>query len=385
MLGKRERAGVQGREHPGNALAVGLVAGQASGVVDRLAALHQFIESPFTVGRAGFGRGRGLLGGHPRGEFVLRHRLDHNRHEAVVFAAQLGALAAVRAGRVNHRPHLADEAGNGVFLHREVRHPPRMQHIAGSQQEPHLAPDRQHQWVVDFEKIVVHRKRVDAGVQRARFAAGFAEIAEETNALAGIFVFPFPLVARDFDGQFMAAGVLHFNQRFGRGNRHRHQNQKRNHGPDDFRGHAVAESRGLDAERFAVLQDADEHRAEHHDADDDADIQHHHVHVVNLAADFGHAARQVEPPVGARRRCQQKRRQRQRQRQRGGGRRQHGAERRPRAGRPGGGRGLNRWLRVHKTRLLTAVSDGGYAGSIPIPARANQAPSPSPSAGRAWP
>jgi len=42
----------------------------------------------------------GLLRGEPGVELGLRLHLDHHRHEAVVAAAQLGALAAVDAGLV---------------------------------------------------------------------------------------------------------------------------------------------------------------------------------------------------------------------------------------------------------------------------------------------
>ena len=62
---------------------------------------------------------------------ALAAHLDHDGHEAVVAAAQLGALAAVGAGlvRVDLEPGLVDEARDRILLDGERRHPPGMDDI----------------------------------------------------------------------------------------------------------------------------------------------------------------------------------------------------------------------------------------------------------------
>src|SRR6202167_1635764 len=77
----------------------------------------------------------------PRGWSGLRHRLllspqpllevsfafdfEHDRHEAVITAAQLGALAAISADlvRIDIEPGLVDESRARVFLDGKCRHP----------------------------------------------------------------------------------------------------------------------------------------------------------------------------------------------------------------------------------------------------------------------
>src|SRR5207237_8538920 len=68
-------------------------------------------------------RGRLLL--EPGLEIGLRAHIDHDRHESVIAAAELRALAAVEPGLVGIHPEpgLVDETGDGVLLHREDGHP----------------------------------------------------------------------------------------------------------------------------------------------------------------------------------------------------------------------------------------------------------------------
>src|SRR5690606_14227928 len=72
----------------------------------------------------GGGRLRGGLGRHPLLELRLRHRLHDDRHETVVLAAELRALATVGTGRVDLRPVGIDDPGDRVLLPAEARHPP---------------------------------------------------------------------------------------------------------------------------------------------------------------------------------------------------------------------------------------------------------------------
>src|SRR5262245_32593431 len=76
--------------------------------------------------RRGGGRVRGRRGlvdafgrlflGQPLFELGLRHGLDDDRHEAVVLAAELGALAAIDARRRDLGPGRVDDSGDRVLL-----------------------------------------------------------------------------------------------------------------------------------------------------------------------------------------------------------------------------------------------------------------------------
>ena len=87
-------------------------------------------------------------------ELRLRHRAHHDRHEAVVLAAQLGALAAVDAGPFDVGPGLVDDARDRVLLPAQRRHPPGVDHVVGGDHEADLGVDRQHQRVVDVEQVM---------------------------------------------------------------------------------------------------------------------------------------------------------------------------------------------------------------------------------------
>src|SRR5580692_6410283 len=74
---------------------------------------------------------RSLLLTHPLLELIRGPDIDDHRHEAMVAAAQSGALPAIDAflARIDSEPEFIDETGNGRTLRAEVRHPPRMDHI----------------------------------------------------------------------------------------------------------------------------------------------------------------------------------------------------------------------------------------------------------------
>ena len=55
---------------------------------------------------------------------VRRQDLDDHRHESMLLAAQLGALAAIDARLVGTEPGVAHEAGNRILLDSERRNPP---------------------------------------------------------------------------------------------------------------------------------------------------------------------------------------------------------------------------------------------------------------------
>src|SRR5690606_7159829 len=107
----------------------------------------------------------------PRGILRLRLHFDHDRHECVIAAAQLGALAAVYADFVGAEPKFVDEAGDRVLLHAEFGHPPGVDDVGGREQYAHLGAYRHDHAVVDFEQVVLDAARIDAGAELARCVA----------------------------------------------------------------------------------------------------------------------------------------------------------------------------------------------------------------------
>src|SRR5579885_580825 len=178
-------------------------------------------------GRIGAG-GRGFLFVQPLLEFGHRHGLDHDRHEAVVLAAQLGALAAIDAGIVDHRPGVVDDAGNGVLLDAERRHPPGVDDVVAGDDEADLGVGRHHQRMIDVEQI---------------------------RRLAVVLDLP-----RIEPGAELAGHVAHDpGRRIGEAD----QDQDRHHGPDDLDLGVVAPGRGDRALGLAEADHGDDHRAEH--------------------------------------------------------------------------------------------------------------------------
>src|ERR1700689_4714819 len=102
-------------------------------------ALIQYLSGAGGIGRR---RGclfqRGLLFVHPLLEVVRRANVDHHRHEAVVAAAERGALTAVDAflAGIHLEPELIDEARDRRALDAEIRYVPRMDHVLRSQDDP---------------------------------------------------------------------------------------------------------------------------------------------------------------------------------------------------------------------------------------------------------
>ncbi len=84
--------------------------------------------------------------------------LHHDRHEAMIASAQLGALTAIDADLVGVgvEPGLIDKARDRVLLDRQRRHPPRMDDVLARDQHAHLDAGRHHQRMIDIEQIVGH-------------------------------------------------------------------------------------------------------------------------------------------------------------------------------------------------------------------------------------
>ena len=183
-----------------------------------------------------------LLLRHPLGVFLRLHRFHDDRHEAVLLAAQFGALAAIGAGLVDVEPGVAHEAGNGILLDAQRRHPPGVKHVVGGDQYAHLLADGHHQRVVHFQQVVLA-----LGLRAFSICAlGVASAAQEADAFAfarQVVVAPFPLVAGGLDGDVRTGGVLHGNDGLGGRIGHANQDEERDDGPDDLDRGAVMEVR----------------------------------------------------------------------------------------------------------------------------------------------
>src|SRR3954466_8063683 len=99
-------------------------------LVERLlAALDELLLAPLAIRILDGGEHRLLLLADPLGVVLLRLHLDDDRHEAVLLAAELDALAAVDARLLRLEPQVANEARDGVLLRTERRHPPGVHHV----------------------------------------------------------------------------------------------------------------------------------------------------------------------------------------------------------------------------------------------------------------
>src|SRR5450830_1476473 len=283
------------REHRRQALALGLVTGHAGGVVDLVAALLELVEGPLLAGQfLELGR-LGLAIGQPAVVVGLGPDIDHHRHEAVVLAAQFGALPTVDARLVDPGPGFVEEPRDGVTLDRKGRHPPGMDHVGGGHQETHLGAHRQDQRLVDFQQVVFALGRLVM-----HLFGGSGQVAEELDILAQVFVVPFPLVAGDLDIDVRLTGVVHLDQRGGRGNRHHHQDQQGYDGPEDFHRGAFMEL-GRDLASGASVNDhRPEHRTKHDNADHHTDPENGHVQIKDLVTDFRRSRRHIHGPGGMR-------------------------------------------------------------------------------------
>ena len=228
---------------------------------------------------------------------------NDNRHVAVVFAAEFGALAAECAGLLGTEPDFVDDPGNGIFLDRECRDPPGVQDVIRRDQQPDLGADRNDHRLIDFEQVIFDAERVNTGCQAAGFDARSSQTRVKSDIGVLVFVMPFPLVAGNDNRVIGVTRILDAYHGFGGRNRHDEQNDDRDRRPDDFRGHAVRELGGFDAFRFTVLDERIDHHAKDENANGDTNPEHHHVQVERLRAELGDATRHIQAPVSDSRSC----------------------------------------------------------------------------------
>jgi heme/copper-type cytochrome/quinol oxidase subunit 2 len=96
--------------------------------------------------------------------------VDNDRHEPMVAAAQLDALAAVEAGLllVHVEPHLVHVAGDGVLLDAERRHPPGVNDVVGGDEQAHLGVHGHDERVVHVAQVVLDLGDVDVRAHATR-------------------------------------------------------------------------------------------------------------------------------------------------------------------------------------------------------------------------
>ena len=283
------------REHRWQALALSLVTGHASGVIDLVATGHQFVQRPLLGGQLLELGGLLLPLAQPGVVVGLGLDLHHDGHEAMVLATQFGALTTVDAGLLDAGPGFVDEARDSIALDRKGRHPPGVDHIGSGHQKAHLGAHRQYQRLVDFQQVVL-----TLGGLVMDLLGGGGQVAEELHILTQVFVVPLPLIAGDLDIDIRLTAVVDVDQGLGGRNGHGHQDQQGHHGPEDFHGGAFVELGRYLARGPTVQDHRPEHRAKHDDADHHTDPENGHVQVKHSVADFSSPWRHIRSPGGVR-------------------------------------------------------------------------------------
>src|SRR5262249_18492127 len=155
-------------------------------------------------------------------------------------AAELGALSAIGARRIDLEPRVAYETRHRVLLDAECRHEPAVDHIVRRQQQSYLLSYRDDDRAIDLDQIVLALLRLVLDL----LARG-RKIAIERNVLAEVVVTPFPLIAGDLDGQVRARRVFHRNHGPRGGPGHAGDDEAGNHRPQDLERSVLDELAGL--------------------------------------------------------------------------------------------------------------------------------------------
>src|SRR5690606_13886552 len=236
-----------------HALAIGLVAGNAVGGVHLLATfdqIGQFIGFSGVVG--GSLHGLTLFVG-PVFVVGLFHDLDHDRHEGVILATELGTLTTIDAGFFGAEPGVAQNAGHGVLLDAEIGNHPGVDHVVGRKHDAHLLVDRHHHVAIGFDQV-----GVGLGRGAVDLVAWCGKVGEELDALCRaveVFIAPLPLITRDQDREVGAGGVFHGHHGARGRNGHGNDDEERNDGPGDFDADVFVKLGGNGALGLSVHQD----------------------------------------------------------------------------------------------------------------------------------
>src|SRR5690606_32723003 len=117
------------------------MAGSAGTVVNLFTPGIQLIEGECLGGQLTDGGSSSLFLLQPGAVVFFGTGINHDRHEAVVTAAEFGTLAAINTRLVDNGPGLFDKTGDGILLDAQRGHPPGVNHVIGSNQEANLFID----------------------------------------------------------------------------------------------------------------------------------------------------------------------------------------------------------------------------------------------------
>ena len=214
----------------------------------------------------------------PFGEVAVVHDAHRNRHECVVLAAKLGALAVEHSLLRRLEPGVVDAAGNGVDLDAERWHREGMDHVGAG-----------HQHVDDL----VHRHdQLAIGGEQARLTGlqilvGDNERVVFEIAVIRITVAPVPLLAGRLHGEIGLRLVELEKEEAERRHRDHHQDDHRNDRPDDFERRIVGGARGRRIGARIEAQHDDQQENEDEDGDRGGDEEQE----IMKADDVGHHRR----------------------------------------------------------------------------------------------
>ncbi len=194
----------------------------------------------------------------PGGESLLAHHPHRDRHEGVILAAQLRALAVIDALVRGLEPGLVDAARDRVDLDAERRHGERMDHVrAGGEdahdlvhRHDHLVVDRQEPRLVGLELLRLEHQRI-----------------ELEFAVVRIAVAPIPLLAGRLHGQVGRRRVELEKQQLERRDRDEHQDRDRNQRPGHLNQGVMRGARGHRIGPGIEPNDHDDQQDEHEQRD----------------------------------------------------------------------------------------------------------------------
>src|SRR5213075_1193927 len=101
-----------------------LVTRRTVAIENRVTPCDEIVQAPGLVRIVGRGGQLAFLFAGPFRVVLFRLHLDDDRHETMLLAAQLRALAPVDADLVGPKPQVPDESWNRILLDAECRHPP---------------------------------------------------------------------------------------------------------------------------------------------------------------------------------------------------------------------------------------------------------------------
>ena len=131
-----------------------------------------------------------LVGGGSRGKFLLRlrepvgvilftHHAEGDGHIGVILAANLRALAVIRADALGQEPGFVQAAGHRVDADAESRNGERVDHVGGGDLDADFLADR-------HDRFIVHREQPDVALGRVSRVSSGCIMA--TGTMRGVIV-----------------------------------------------------------------------------------------------------------------------------------------------------------------------------------------------------